>query len=348
MAKLRNVSLFFEKMNLNDILNNLSSKEREIIKKELDRINSLEKNKIESNNIIQNLRTQLNTAENDNLALEGQYTIIDEAQQKLEKQKEELTALTKMVDQTTDSIIKTDNNFNIVYMNSSAEKLFGYDLEELIGKSPDIFNKEPLSEEIQKNIYELVASGKEYFCEDGILNKRKDGSTFFCQFKVIPLFNQEGEKEGYMSIQRDITKRKQAEELLKEKDYELTNRIKELTGLAKAREFLEFGEIPVDITLNAFLKNIIPKSMQYPDKVGCQIKLDDEIIKYNLLKDDLVVSIVSPIEINGKERGLLKVGYNKELDFLNPFEENLIDGYAKIIGQRIGKKELFDTLRKSK
>jgi PAS domain S-box-containing protein len=119
-----------------------------------------------------------------------------------------------VAEQSVDSIVCTDAEFRITYINSAAEKLFGWSLDELKGKTPDIFNAEPSTDEIQQQIYMTVSSGGTYLGE--ALNVRKDGSTFYCQFKVAPFFDENDEVLGYMGLQRDITSYKQAEEARKQ------------------------------------------------------------------------------------------------------------------------------------
>lgn len=126
---------------------------------------------------------------------------------------EELLLLTAMIEQSSEGIIRTDTEFRINYINDATRALYGWSLDELRGKTPDLFNVDQHADEIQNNIYTMVSSGKPYLGE--ALNVRKDGSTFYCQFKVSPLKNEKGEIYGYMSSVRDITERKQAEEELK-------------------------------------------------------------------------------------------------------------------------------------
>jgi len=141
-------------------------------------------------------------------------TVHSEGDTELRKQaEEELLLLTAMIEQSSEGIIRTDTEFRINYINDATRALYGWSLDELRGKTPDLFNVDQHADEIQNNIYTMVSSGKPYLGE--ALNVRKDGSTFYCQFKVSPLKNEKGEIYGYMSSVRGITERKQAEEELK-------------------------------------------------------------------------------------------------------------------------------------
>ncbi len=124
----------------------------------------------------------------------------------------ELEFLSTITVNMSDSIIVTDKDFKINYLNRRAEELYGYDIEEIQGLMPDILNAEPLAEEIQRELYETVSSGKTYRAES--LNRKKDGSTFICEYTVKPLVGKDGAPYAYVGIQRDITDRKRAEQEL--------------------------------------------------------------------------------------------------------------------------------------
>lgn len=132
------------------------------------------------------------------------------------KAEERIKFLSSITENITDSILVTDLSHNITYINRAAEKLFGFRLKELKGKTPDILNAEATAPEIQQKIYRNVSDGKTYFGEN--LGKRKNGSSFYCEYKVMPLKNSEGNIYSYVGIQRDITERKKAEESLCESE----------------------------------------------------------------------------------------------------------------------------------
>ena len=127
---------------------------------------------------------------------------------------EELRFLSAITASMSDSVVATDTEFAITYMNKNAEELYGYMSSELLGQKPDVFNAEPQAEDIQRDIYTTLSSGQSHHGES--LNIRKDGSTFICEYKVFPLMDENGKPYSFVGIQRDITDRKQAEEKLNE------------------------------------------------------------------------------------------------------------------------------------
>jgi len=130
------------------------------------------------------------------------------------KAEEKNKFLSSIAQQVKDAIIITNKQFEIVYINKATEDLYGYKKNEILGRSPDFLNAEPLAADIQEEIYQTVLSNKIW--KGTHLNKRKDGSTFYGDFKISPLLDDEGEITYFTSVQRDVTDQKIARERLKE------------------------------------------------------------------------------------------------------------------------------------
>jgi PAS domain S-box-containing protein len=139
---------------------------------------------------------------------------------------DKLQNLSLIAEQISDSVLTTDLNHKVNYANRAFSKLFGYEREEILGKSPDILNAESESFKIQNEIYQTVSSGEIWRGE--LKNRRKDGNIFDCELTVFPLIDKQGKIFSYAGIQRDITELKRSrterEILLKE----LTRKNKEL------------------------------------------------------------------------------------------------------------------------
>jgi len=128
-----------------------------------------------------------------------------------------LQFLSHITEQVADSVITTNLNYEITWVNQAFQKLYGYSQEEVLGRIPDFLNAEPNSKEIQNDVYETISSGKVWRNE--ALNRKKDGSTFPCEFMVFPLLDEQGNTLAYASHQRDITERKKTEELLHKSEH---------------------------------------------------------------------------------------------------------------------------------
>lgn len=120
-----------------------------------------------------------------------------------------LQTLSSVVQQSADAILLTDVEFRIFYVNPAFEALFGWTLDQLKGRTPDLLNAEPDAGARQQDIYAKVASGE--CIREEALNRRRDGSVFHCQYWVSPLRDEPGAIIGYIGSQRDVSPRVHAE-----------------------------------------------------------------------------------------------------------------------------------------
>lgn len=100
--------------------------------------------------------------------------------------------------------------------NRAAEGMFGYTREEMIGRTTEVLHVDQvmLDEFLTRLLGEI--SGQRFFHLDDFSMKRKDGRLFPTEQTVAPLNNEKGEREGWVSVIRDITERKQMEEAMRE------------------------------------------------------------------------------------------------------------------------------------
>lgn len=124
--------------------------------------------------------------------------------------------LSEMVRQSADAVLLTDTDFSITYINEAFTRLYGFTLEDLRGQRPEVLVAEADAETIHPQVYSDLQAGKQVFRQ--LLNRRKDGSLFHCQHSITPLWNDQGDIIAYMSSQRDVTQRMQAEQALRESE----------------------------------------------------------------------------------------------------------------------------------
>lgn len=126
------------------------------------------------------------------------------------------------------SILTLDNDFIINSWSSGAEKIFGYETEEIIGEHFDIiFTEEDKENGIPKG--ETDTAIKEGRAVDNRWHICKDGSKFYAYGLVFPFIGQKGELLGYVKILRDLTERRKSEDAIKKyvKELEELNNHKE-------------------------------------------------------------------------------------------------------------------------
>jgi PAS domain S-box-containing protein len=99
----------------------------------------------------------------------------------------------------------------ITTWNEGAQRIKGYDSEEIIGEHFSVFYTD---EDVERGHPEeelRIAKAEGSYEEEG-LRVRKDGSTFWASVLITALRDEDGELRGFAKVTRDITTRQEAEE----------------------------------------------------------------------------------------------------------------------------------------
>ncbi len=142
------------------------------------------------------------------------------------KSQAELNRLSHAVRDSSTSIIITDLNRKIVWVNDSALKLTGYSREEIIGNTPKMFQFEGTNKATIATIKYNLSNFTKFKVE--IENQSKSGKTYWLELYVQPIINEVGKPEGFMAIEIDITDRKANEKLINNYILEIENKQKEI------------------------------------------------------------------------------------------------------------------------
>ena len=126
---------------------------------------------------------------------------------------EKILKLSKAVEQSPASIIITDINGKIEYINKKFTEVTGYIPEEIVGKNPRILKSSIHSSEFYKGLWDAIKSGQEWRGE--LLNKKKNGDFYWEAASISPIRNGDGEIKYYLAVKEDITDKKKIEEELK-------------------------------------------------------------------------------------------------------------------------------------
>ncbi|WP_166422346.1 PAS domain-containing hybrid sensor histidine kinase/response regulator [Paraglaciecola sp. 20A4] len=120
----------------------------------------------------------------------------------------------KVLRETDNAVIITDENVKTKWVNPGFTRITGYYLEEIVGKDPGRLLQGPQSSQQTIALMREAIAMRERFNVE-ILNYRKDGSLLWLKINSHPIY-QKGKFSGFIAIQSDITEQKNAEfELLK-------------------------------------------------------------------------------------------------------------------------------------
>ena len=121
-----------------------------------------------------------------------------------------LRKLSQAVEQSPESIVITNMDAEIEYVNAAFVQKTGYTREEAIGKNPRILNSGKTPPETFASLWDTVARGLPWNGE--FHNRRKDGSEYIEHAVIAPLREADGSITHYVAVKEDITARKVAED----------------------------------------------------------------------------------------------------------------------------------------
>lgn len=171
------------------------------------------------------------------------YTDIDGTPCKLEiiqditermRMEDESRKLHQAVEQSANSVVITDLNGVIEYVNPKFVKITGYSMEEALGENPRILQSGEHSEEFYEVLWQTITAGNEWHGE--FCNKRKDGSICWEQASISPLFDEAGQMTNFVAVKEDITSQIYIERALQKSYRELEDKVKERTAELRESE----------------------------------------------------------------------------------------------------------------
>jgi diguanylate cyclase (GGDEF)-like protein/PAS domain S-box-containing protein len=121
----------------------------------------------------------------------------------------ELRKLTRAVEQSPASIVITNLDGSIEYVNPRFTQATGYRFDEVIGQNPRILKTEQTAPGTHSQLWETLIAGKEWRGE--FVNRKKDGSFYYESATISPITDLNGIVTHYLAVKEDITERKRAE-----------------------------------------------------------------------------------------------------------------------------------------
>jgi PAS domain S-box-containing protein len=113
----------------------------------------------------------------------------------------------------TDAVVASDDKFVLTAWNAAAESTYGRRADEVLGQ-PDalVFRTDFVGVERAEAIQRLVQTGRFH---GELTHRRRDGKRIHIESRAAALFDSAGKRLGYVSVNRDITDRRNAEETIR-------------------------------------------------------------------------------------------------------------------------------------
>lgn len=116
---------------------------------------------------------------------------------------ERLREFERAVEQSPASIVITDRNGNIEYVNPIFSEITGYSFDEAIGKNPRILKSGYMAQSVYESLWKTISSGDIWRGE--LVNRNKDGGIFHEFANISPIRDASGEIVKYVGVKDNIT-----------------------------------------------------------------------------------------------------------------------------------------------
>ena len=120
--------------------------------------------------------------------------------------------LSTAIEQAAESVVITDSNGIIRYVNKAFEKITGYLRKEAAGQNPKILQSGVHDSAFYKKLWKQIAGGNIW--HGHFTNKKKDGSLYEEDATITPVKDQKGVITNYVAVKRDVTREIELEKRL--------------------------------------------------------------------------------------------------------------------------------------
>ncbi len=245
---------------------------------------------------------------------------LEQKEIKIEKIRAEkqVLLLSKSMEQSPVSIIITEPDGEIIYINRQFSEQTGFSSNEIIGKKPGILKSGKQSKEFYEKMWKTILSGATWRGE--MHNKRKNGELYWESVSISSILDEHGEILHFIGIKEDITEKKQILE-----DLEISkNKAEESDRLKSA--FLANMSHEIRTPMNGIIG-----FAELLKKPNLTVEKQQEFIKIIGESGNRMLDTVRNImDISKIEAGLMdvcisKLNVNEQIEFLYEFLKPLAE-----------------------
>ena len=121
--------------------------------------------------------------------------------------------LQRLLDESVDGIVVAEQEGDdtiLIYVNAAFERLTGYTADEILYRDCRFLQGTDRDQPARHRVREAIRQGRP--CREVLRNYRKDGTMFWNELSLTPVYNDHDELNYYIGIQKDITARVEAEQ----------------------------------------------------------------------------------------------------------------------------------------
>lgn len=116
-----------------------------------------------------------------------------------------------MVEKSPVSVLITDAQGGIIYINSCFTTMMGYRLDEILGQNPRLFKSGQQDHHFYRSLWTTLNNGETW--RGDIINKTKQGALIWLSAVIFPITDDTGRTQHFVGIHDDISDRKKLERI---------------------------------------------------------------------------------------------------------------------------------------
>ncbi len=138
------------------------------------------------------------------------YGLLRRRDRLLRSAEEESRRLERAVEQSGSTVVMTDSDGNIVYVNPRFTETAGYEPEEVLGQNPRLLKSGEEEPGTYQRMWTTITRGETWRGE--FHNRRKDGSLYWETATISAIRDEEGTITHYLAVKEDVTEQKRSEQ----------------------------------------------------------------------------------------------------------------------------------------
>jgi diguanylate cyclase (GGDEF)-like protein/PAS domain S-box-containing protein len=236
-----------------------------------------------------------------------------------------IRTLSQAIEQSPVSVVMTDTDGNIEYINKAFIKATGYEASEVLGLNPRILKSKHTPPSLFRDLWKAITTGNSWQGE--LQNRKKDGQLFWERAYVAPVVDDAGNTTHYLAVKENITLQKQQEEkIVHQANYDsltdLPNRfltLDRLSQIIKEAQRNRHKAAVIFLDLDDFKKINDSISHEVGDKLLVEAA---KRLKHTVRIDDTVSRL-------GGDEFIILLGHLKDENEVQPVAEKLLNCFRE-------------------
>jgi PAS domain S-box-containing protein len=185
----------------------------------------------------------------------------------------------------------------IIYVNGAFEKMTGWKREEILGKNPRFLQGPKTEKNIFQDLRNIIERGDVW--EGQTINYKKDGSEFFMEWSIAPVFDEAGVVRQLLAVQSDITENVRVKNELEKSRIRELKRVEEIEqGNIKLRNLTEKQQKTLDLFMKYVPASVVENSLaEEKDGLKKGVKLEVALLFCDIRGFTSIAEKLNPTEV---------------------------------------------------